>query len=104
MWQPDQSATRAISLTLMTSFELERWSEDQPRAPRDPKPFAVDTKRYEESGLVRLPNPPALAVLITFVGLIYFWALDAEPSLMVATLACGLGTALFYAVVKPRRD
>lgn len=53
---------------------------------------------------VKLSDPPLSSLIIGLVLAGFAWILDAGMKASIAAFACGVLYALFYLVVKPRRD
>lgn len=53
---------------------------------------------------MKLPNPPALALMLGAIAAVTFWLLDADSAMSIGALACGIGYSIFYLIIQPRRE
>jgi hypothetical protein len=53
---------------------------------------------------MKLHDPPALALILSTLGAVFFWLLNAHWTIVVGTITCGIAYFLFYLVVEPHSD
>lgn len=53
---------------------------------------------------VKLPQPPLFSLFLGIGLAVFLWLLDAGTWEVFGALGCGVAYALFYLVVKPRKD